>query len=225
MKKFSIILVILIIIGTIIAGVYYFNNNTNNSNSYESAKLSANNTISNSVTNTLENTNSGKNETNTAEIVVPAITEQELCSFSTKVSGTSGRKNNISICSSSINGTTIEAGETFSFWNIVGDTTSGKGYKKAKSFDEHGHTIRTYGGGVCQVSSTIYNAVLLCPELETIERHPHSKKVTYVEENKDAAVAYPSSNFKFKNNTDSKIRIDMNFDNKNLNVRIIKLHV
>lgn len=222
MKNFSIILIGIIIVTAIIAGIYYLNNNTNNSDSYETTKLSTDNTITES---TLKDTETGQIETNTTEITVPLIAEQELCSFSTKVSGTAARKNNISICSNTINGITIEPGDTFSFWAVVGDTSAERGYQKAKSFNEHGETIQTYGGGVCQVSSTIYNAVLLCPELETIERHPHSKKVTYVEENKDAAVAHPSSDYKFKNNTGSKIRIDMNFDNTNLTVRIVKLDI
>lgn len=216
MKNFSIILIITFIVIAIIAGIYYLNKNTNNYNTYESTKLSTNENIINSVSD---------NKTNTLEITVPVITEQELTSFSTKVSGTEARKNNISICSSLINGYILQPGQTFSFWNTVGDTSAEKGYQKAKSFNEHGETIQTYGGGVCQVSSTIYNAVLLCPELETIERHPHSKKVTYVEKDKDAAVAYPSSDYKFKNNTSYEIRIDTSFDNETLTVRIIKLAV
>jgi len=220
LKKFSIILVGVILLALIVEGIYFFNNKSNNSATYNSAKLTANNI---STETTESDTTHENNLINNTEITVPAITEQEICSFSTKVSGTAERKNNISICSNTITGTTIESGNTFSFWNIVGDTSKDKGYQKAKSFNEHGKTIKTYGGGICQVSSTIYNAVLLCPELETIERHPHSKKITYVEENKDAAVAYPSSDFKFKNNTNSNIRIDISFDNKNLNVRIVKL--
>ena len=213
MKNFSIILIIAIILVAIVAGIYYLNKSNNNTTSYETSKLSNDNSLQDT------------NITNTTEITIPVIAEQEICAFSTKVSGTAARKNNISICSNTINGTTVEPGDTFSFWAVVGDTSAEKGYQKAKSFNEHGETIQTYGGGVCQVSSTIYNAVLLCPELETIERHPHSKKVTYVEENKDAAVAHPSSDYKFKNNTGSKIRIDMNFDNTNLTVRIVKLDV
>ena len=213
MKNFSIILVISIIVVAIITGIYYLNRDTTNNSSYETSKLSNDNNLQDT------------NTTNTTEITIPVFTEQEICAFSTKVSGTAARKNNISICATTINGATVEPGDTFSFWEVVGDTSAEKGYQKAKSFNEHGETIQTYGGGVCQVSSTIYNAVLLCPELETIERHPHSKKVTYVEENKDAAVAHPSSDYKFKNNTGSKIRIDMNFDNDNLTVRIIKLAV
>ena len=67
--------------------------------------------------------------------------------------------------------------------------------------------LRVCGGGNCQVSSTLYNAVLQVENLEVVERHKHSKKVTYVPEGMDATVAYGSVDFKFKNNTGKTIKI------------------
>lgn len=164
-----------------------------------------------------------KIESPAIEQPAPASIEEEISSFSTKVSGTKARKNNISICSSLLNGAIVEPGRTFSFWNTVGNTTKEKGYQKAKSFDKDGNHIQTYGGGVCQVSSTLYNAVLASPELEVTERHPHSDRVAYVEEGKDASVCYSSSDFRFVNHTDSRIRIDANYEGKNLTIQLVKL--
>ena len=73
-------------------------------------------------------------------------------------------------------------GETFSFCNTVGKATPEEGYKKADVFDKDGNVIKGYGGGNCQISSTLYNALLELPNIEIIERHKHSKKVYYVEE-------------------------------------------
>ena len=64
----------------------------------------------------------------------------------------------------------------------VGKATPEEGYEKADVFDKDGNTIKGYGGGNCQISSTLYNAVLELPNIEIIERHKHSKKVYYVEE-------------------------------------------
>ena len=76
--------------------------------------------------------------------------------------------------------------------------------------------------GNCQVSSTLYNAVLKVKELEVKERHAHSKEVHYVAKDKDAAVSYGSVDFKFKNNTDSPIKIYATSDLNNVNIRIVK---
>jgi len=214
LKNYTIPILIAVLLVALVGFIYFYNNplhlgNQNNlSNNYEATKVSTENELE---------------ENNTIEIPVPAITEQEFATFNTEVSGTSARKNNISICTSLLNDTTVAAGETFSFWNTVGNTTAEKGYQKAKSFDEHGNTIQTYGGGVCQVSTTLYNAVLSSTELEVVERHPHSKTVTYVPKDKDASVAYSSSDFKFKNNTSNPIKIYANYEESTLTVRLVKL--
>ena len=78
-------------------------------------------------------------------------------------------------------------------------------------------------GGNCQISSTLYNAVLKLDKLDVIERHEHSKKVYYVEEGKDAAVAYGSVDFKFKNNYDYDIKIYSSPTKDRIDVRIVKI--
>ena len=117
----------------------------------------------------------------------------------------------------------LKNGETFSFCNTVGKATPDRGYKKADVFDSNGNVIKGYGGGNCQISSTLYNAVLKLDKLEVVERHEHSKKVYYVPEGKDAAVAYGSVDFKFKNDYDNDIKIYCSASKYNIDVRIVKL--
>lgn len=77
--------------------------------------------------------------------------------------------------------------------------------------------------GNCQVSSTLYNAVLASSGLEVIERHEHEKKVPYIEKGKDATIAFPALDFKFKNNLDTKIKIIAETDGNTLTLKIIKI--
>lgn len=149
--------------------------------------------------------------------------EIEISSYSTVLKDkASGRINNIQITCEKLNGFVLKVGETFSFEEIVGPATTEKGYKKAKVI-ENGKTIQALGGGNCQVSSTLYNAVLEVPDLDVIERHPHGKKVTYVPEGKDAAVSHGSYDLKFKNNTPDDIKMYLSTDEENVYVSLVKL--
>lgn len=150
--------------------------------------------------------------------------EEELSSFSTKLVGrNTARTRNIGITTKILNETIVENGQTFSFCEKVGKPTADKGYEEADSFDKDGNTVKTLGGGNCQVSSTLYNAVLKVPNLKVKERHAHSKDVHYVEKDKDAAVSYGSVDFKFQNNTGSRIKIYATSDLNNVNISIVKL--
>ena len=112
-----------------------------------------------------------------------------MATFSTKVSQKDpDRQTNITIACNSLNGTIVKAGETFSFCNTLGPAKPEDGYKEADTFDADGNTVQAYGGGKCQVSSTLYNAVLSVPSLTVVERHAHSGPVYYVEEDKDASL-------------------------------------
>lgn len=77
--------------------------------------------------------------------------------------------------------------------------------------------------GNCQVSSTLYNAVLAIPSLAVVERHEHGKDVTYVPEGKDAAVSYGSLDLKFRNDTGHDIRIQATTDNQTITIKLIQL--
>lgn len=106
-----------------------------------------------------------------------------------------------------INGTTLYPGEEFSAYEAVSPFTEANGYYMAGSY-LNGQVVDSLGGGICQVSTTLYNAVLKS-ELEVTERYNHSMIVTYVEPSADAAIAESSGkDFKFKNNTQYPIYIE-----------------
>lgn len=150
--------------------------------------------------------------------------EETLTTFATNIlDKDSNRQTNISITCSTLNGTIVKSGETFSFCNTIGESTPEKGYKEAKIFDAKGNVILGYGGGNCQVSSTLYNAVLENTNFEIIERHPHSNTVEYVGPDKDAAIACGSVDFKFKNNNNFDIRIDASTDGEQVTINIVKI--
>lgn len=116
--------------------------------------------------------------------------EKEISKFSTKIMDKDdNRDNNMKLSISKINGTVVKNGDTFSFNDIVGSPTPDKGYQKAGVFVED-KLKKDYGGGNCQVSTTLYNAVLKVDGLKVIERHEHTKEVYYVPKGKDAAVAF-----------------------------------
>lgn len=183
--------------------------------------------VSKLSTSTDENTSSDNSITNTTEIkqnMQSTSSEIEMASFSTKLGGTMNpRTGNINITTGVLNETVVEPGKTFSFCDTVGKPTKERGYQEADAFDKDGNTFQAVGGGNCQVSSTLYNVVLQIPELQVIERHPHSKRVYYVEKDKDAAVATGSVDFKFKNTGERPIKIYANSDTSSVNIKIVKL--
>lgn len=131
-----------------------------------------------------------------------------LGTFHTDFSSSSAaRCTNIERAASLINGSVVYPGEEFSVVDTIGPTNAENGYELAGAY-ENGQTVEAYGGGVCQVSTTLYNAVLFS-ELEVTTRYPHSMLVAYVDPSRDAAIAVDSGkNFKFKNNTDAPIYIE-----------------
>ncbi len=204
-------------------------NNSNLANETNTVSVNRTNTeISlNNTWNELSNvSNTTDNTVNETHIGIHDIEEpeEELASFSTKLGGKdTPRSRNIGITTSTLNETIVNNGETFSFCGTIGNPTADRGYEEADSFDPDGNTVQTLGGGNCQVSSTLYNVVLKIKDLEVKERHAHIKPVHYVEKDKDATVAYGSVDFKFKNNTGSKIKIYANSDLNSVNIRIVKL--
>lgn len=106
-----------------------------------------------------------------------------------------------------LNGITLDPGEELSILDTITPFTEENGYYPAGSY-LNGLVVESIGGGICQVSSTLYNAVLLA-ELDVTERHNHSMIVSYVEPSADAAIAQSGGkDFKFRNNTDSPIYIE-----------------
>ena len=86
-----------------------------------------------------------------------------------------------------------------------------------------GNKKKGLGGGNCQISSTLYNAVLTIPSLKVIERHEHSNKVPYAKKGKDAAVAYGSYDFKFQNNSGNDLKLTFYVTSDNVTATIYKL--
>lgn len=115
------------------------------------------------------------------------------------------RKNNISLAVSKLNGVCVQPGEEFSFNGIVGERTPENGYKEANVIQD-GMFVKGAGGGVCQVSTTLYNA-LIRAGVNVSEVHKHSLAVSYVPLAFDAMVSWGSSDLKFINDTNLPIFI------------------
>lgn len=192
---------------------------TNSTNTTNNTNI----TNTNNTTNTDNTTNTTANNSNNSKTSEPA--EVELSSFSTDIlTSDPNRNNNIQITCGVLNEHIVAPGETFSFTGLVGKSTYDKGYKQANVISNDGETIKGLGGGNCQVSSTLYNAVAAVPELEVIERHNHGAEVYYVPIGQDAAVAHGSIDFKFKNNLSSNIKIYASSDDKVITTSIVKVN-
>ncbi len=167
------------------------------------------------------------------QIVKPAVDEEFLQSilyedtlgtYTTDYSSSSAsRANNIRVASGTISGIELLPGEKFDFNGVVGERTSARGYLQAPVYVvKNGKTESEmdYGGGICQVSSTIYCAVYRAG-LDVVERTSHSKEVTYVPEGMDATVSWGGPEFIFKNSTDYPIRVLIDTSGGLLTVRIV----
>ena len=248
--KISIFLVVFIIIIALVFVLYIIfsnnidlmnndNNKTNQTKDYNSENNNNNN--SNENINNIENTNNSNNASNSNTLSEQekddlnidenekpkeedkAPVETDIATYTTTIyDKDENRVSNITLANSKLNGVVINPGETFSFNNTIGPMNEEQGFKKALGFDANGKKIQISGGGLCQISSTIYNAVLIA-NLEVVERHPHSRRVYYVPKDKDATIVYGSLDFKFKNNTDKKIKIYASNDNASVVIRLVSI--
>ena len=143
-----------------------------------------------------------------------------ISSFITKYDATAkNRATNISLVANAINEKIVLPGETFSFNSVVGNTTKEKGYKLATAY-VNGKSTQDYGGGTCQVSTTLYNA-LLRANLEIVSRRNHSYIVSYVDIGTDATIAYPTTDLVFKNNRQYAVKISASAKNGILKIEIL----
>ena len=130
-----------------------------------------------------------------------------LSTFTTKYDRTNtNRTTNLQLAVNKINGTVLLPGEEFSYNKVVGERTIAAGYKDAKIYS-NGEVVDGLGGGICQISSTLYNTVLLA-NLEVTERRNHQFVTSYLPAGRDATVVYGSQDFKFKNNRNYPVKID-----------------
>ena len=147
------------------------------------------------------------------------IFKQTLSKYTTIYdAGNKSRANNIELACKTINGTIILPGETFSYNKVLGNTTKEKGYQLGGAY-VGGKVVQAYGGGICQVSTTLYNSVLYA-NLEIVERYNHSYAVSYVPAGRDATVSYGGKDFKFKNNRKYPIKIVANAKNGVVNISL-----
>lgn len=129
------------------------------------------------------------------------------------------RLKNISLSIDDINKQTLQPGEIFSFNDTVGPRSSENGFEKAIIYYK-GEKVMAHGGGICQVSTTLYNAALAAG-LEIVERHEHELEVQYIEKGKDATVSYGSFDLKIKNTKDYPIKIRVNQGKTTIDASII----
>lgn len=157
-----------------------------------------------------------------AEIMEPKGSKEELSkvkdllgSYHTNFSSSSSaRATNVELATSRIDGSVLYPGEEFSVNEAILPRDAANGYEIAASYSS-GTTVQSYGGGVCQVSTTLYNTVILA-ELDVTERSNHSMTVSYVPLSMDAAIAGDYMDLKFVNNTDAPIYIEGYTKNRNL---------
>ena len=129
-----------------------------------------------------------------------------LAQFSTNYVNNPNRTTNLKLAANKINGTVLLPGETFSYNKTVGERTIAAGYKDAAIY-QNGQVVDGLGGGICQISTTLFNAVLFA-NLNIVELHNHQFVPSYVGAGRDATVVYGSKDFKFKNSRKYAIKIE-----------------
>ena len=158
--------------------------------------------------------------------VLPKFTSEDILKstkkqseFSTSYANSNmDRKNNIKLAVNQLNEYQIMPNETFSFNNVVGKRTVDKGYKEANIIKD-GVFVKGVGGGICQVSTTLYNALLLA-NIEVSEAHKHSLPVSYVEPCLDAMVSWSTADLKFTNTSSLPIYIIGHADGNKITFKI-----
>ena len=212
MKKTIIVFIIFVVAFGI--GIWCYNSiKKENVNSLQAQK------DTNSSNYQVEKSSTNSNANKTAVIKK----ETEIATFSTKIyNKDEERQNNIGITCRTLSTKEVKPGEIFSFCDTIGKSTSAKGYQEADIYVD-GKKEKGLGGGNCQVSTTLYNAVLKVSELEVLERHKHSGHVPYIHEGRDAAFSYGAYDFKFKNNSNNVIKIVMKNTADNITAKLIKI--
>ncbi len=136
----------------------------------------------------------------------------KIATYSTRYDPSNlNRSNNLSISAKKIDGTILLPGETFSYNQTVGERTIAEGYKEAGAY-AGGRVVQDVGGGICQTSSTLYNAALLA-NLEIVDRSNHQFLTSYVSAGRDATVSWGTIDFQFKNNRTYPIKIEASAKN------------
>ena len=146
---------------------------------------------------------------------------QKLGTYTTTTTANKDRNENVRLAAAALNGKIIQPGEEFSFNLTTGNRTTDKGYRPAGAY-VNGVLVEEPGGGVCQVSSALYNAVVFSG-LKTTERHAHSYEPSYVTPGEDAMVSYDGHSgpdMKFVNNSKTAVGIKTSFSDRKLTISI-----
>ena len=159
------------------------------------------------------------------EILEPTLYRAQLeglfgrvSSFTTKTTRDQDRNTNIALSANALNGRVVLPGETLSFNECTGQRTGAKGYREAGAI-AGGVLVDDTGGGVCQTSSTLFNAVVRA-DLKIVKRSAHSWPSNYVEKGEDATVNYPSLDFVFKNEGEFPVFVVAWYENQQVTVEI-----
>lgn len=162
--------------------------------------------------------------------VAPKITEaqakemyQVIGTYTTTTTSNKDRNKNIELAADALEGLILQPGEEFSFNKATGERSLAKGYKPAGAY-VNGVLVEEPGGGVCQVSSTLYNAVVFAG-LTTTERHAHSYEPSYVTPGEDAMVSYGGPDMKFVNNSSTAVAIRASFADRKLKISIVGIPI
>lgn len=155
-----------------------------------------------------------------AGVLVDTSSMREIAAFSTDIaSRTPEQLHNIRRAAMRIDGVVLRPGEEFSFNREVGLCGVAQGYERAPTIVD-GELRPSWGGGVCQVSSTLYNAALLA-DLKVTERHAHSRPVSSVPPGRDATAAFGVADLRFVNTTSSLIKLAADSSGTRLSIRVL----
>ena len=145
-----------------------------------------------------------------------------ISSYETKIYDKIPDRNiNLTICANAINGYILPPDKIFSFNDIVGERTYEKGYRDAVIYNEKGEKEMDVGGGICQISTTLHMAAKNAG-LNITERHNHKREVPYEALGNDAAVSFNGQDFKFKNNSQAYIKLEVIINNDIVKANIYK---
>ena len=161
----------------------------------------------------------------TSQPVAPKVTAEQLANsfslistYTTQTTADSNRNNNVNLAAQAVTCTAVMPGEEFSFNAATGQRTAEKGYLPAAAI-LGGTTVDEIGGGVCQVSSTLFNAAAMA-DMTILKRSPHTWPSNYVEKGRDATVNWPNLDFSFRNDRDTPIFIVAYYQQRQCTVEI-----
>ncbi len=186
--------------------------------------------LSSAIIDAIERNDFGARLTVAVGEVAPEISEdvarsryQTIGTFTTNTTSNSKRNTNVRLACEAVNGTILQPGDEFSFNSTVGQRTEAKGYQEASAYN-NGEVVQEIGGGVCQVSSTMYNAVVKSG-LKTTSRQSHTFEPSYVTPGTDATVSWGGPDYKFVNNSDNPIGIRASYGSQTCTVSIYGIPV